>query len=259
VFLGRTAATTAGRAGASQLGRTVLRKVGVEVAEQTFKQQVKKYGLKAAIGTGASMTVGKLTELEGPESFYDPDGAKAEADLDGNGEINEVDDYHLQAMQELGFEGTIQAGEGVGEIVVTQMSIDGTGNSTMDVDVPLDDEQARRKAAGEVWVGKTEQIPAISTSSKAMDYLNGVRAQTEPAASADFDADGDIDKTDAKHERKIHELGFEGQISHDKQGRPILSAMDMDGQGDSVSIQLDGGYVDYLEDIQKDGHEGHSH
>jgi hypothetical protein len=127
----------------------------------------------------------------------------------------------------------------------------------------MDEVNEKRRKAGEGYWAKDVEIPAASNAGNqpALDYLERMRSKATPSASADFDADGDIDKIDAKHEKKIHELGFEGTIDHDKQGRPILSAMSSDVNASSTSIQVSGGYADYMQEIQSghDGHEGIGH
>ncbi len=259
--------------GAAGVGMTEGESAALSFGENLFKFGIE---LKEATPVAVGLTLG--TKLSGPDldgndtldhpKAYDPSAPDAKADLDGDGDIDRDDAYVLDVMHHQGFEGQVTPGDGVGQIDVMAMDVNGDGKvgrpgdspTITDDRAPRSAEDAKRKAAGHAYWSKSVTHDAVEGGPHApgTDYLNRIRSETHLNASADFDGDGDIDVTDAAHEKKIHELGFEGQIDHDKNGRPILSAMNMDSDAASTSIQMEGGYAKYMQDIQS-GHEGIGH
>jgi hypothetical protein len=244
--------------GVTMLGRRALQMAGREVAERSASEIARRSLIKAGAGAAATSLTGG-DEISPDGAWFDSvEPAAVRADIDGDGDIDTDDGRHLAIAQQMGFEGQVTKGEGIGEINVNVMDMNGDGKvgrgEKIDVTVPLNEQQAHRRDRGEVWAGYGTDVEAASMTNAGTDYIENVRKATHENAGADFDADGDIDKTDARHERHIRDdLGFKGQIEHDRSGRPILSAMDLDS--DAGSISFDTRVSDYINDISADGRE----
>ncbi len=258
--------------GAAGVGMAESENATLSAAESLLKFGVEvKKATPFAVGWAAGSKLSG-SDLDGNDTIehpmaYHPDAPDAKADLDGDGDIDRQDAYILDVMHHQGFEGEITKAKGIGQIDVTAMDVDGDGkvgysNNTptvTDKTVPNSAQDAKSKAAGHSYWSKSVTQNAVEAGPKTagMEYLNYMRSKSQPNASADFDADGDIDTTDAIHEKNVHALGFQGDISHDASGRPILSALAMDegdGSGSqSISISTDAAYAKYIDDVSKEG------